>query len=287
MHRRSPTRYIITPEEIALSFVRNLTDADIALQIAPTAADCHQPTLPSSIFVQLLSSFGACRAEHTASSCCERSLPWLHMWSKKFLNIHTVLVLIAFTKDDHNAALWECEWVTFQIAGCLLFSSLLCEKSNSVYKKPVGRNVFFFPNSEQMAHRFCASFVNYFKVYLSIPKRLLESTSAFSCNCFHVTWMRHKRVTKKRWSPTISLADVCENLGNLSAKLFLTISFPLVLITFFFCCYWKIFKMINHSLAEIRVACISRDRIFQSLGKINSIQNNPDQCSDVYLPCSK
>lgn len=46
------------------------------------------------------------------------------------------------------------------------------------HKKTAGINVMFSLSKEQMANRFSASFVNDFKTYLSIPKRLLESASA-------------------------------------------------------------------------------------------------------------
>lgn len=55
----------------------------------------------------------------------------------------------------------------------------------SSHEKPLGRNPSS-PYNEQMPHRLGASFVNDFKVYLSTPRRLLESPTAFYCNCFHV-----------------------------------------------------------------------------------------------------
>lgn len=58
------------------------------------------------------------------------------------------------------------------------FPSSSRETAMSSHEKPLGRNPFS-PYNEQMPHRFGASFVNDFKVYLSTPRRLLESPTSF------------------------------------------------------------------------------------------------------------
>lgn len=56
--------------------------------------------------------------------------------------------------------------------------SLSCEGSNLITWKTPGRNTFS-PHDEQMPCRSGPSFVNDFKVYLSAPRRLLESPTVF------------------------------------------------------------------------------------------------------------
>lgn len=58
------------------------------------------------------------------------------------------------------------------------FPSSSRETAMSSHEKLLGRNPFS-PYNEQMPHRFGASFVNDFKVYLSTPRRLLESPTSF------------------------------------------------------------------------------------------------------------
>lgn len=46
---RAPQDTEITLEEIVLKFVRSSSEADIAVQVAPTMVCYYDPTLPSSI----------------------------------------------------------------------------------------------------------------------------------------------------------------------------------------------------------------------------------------------
>lgn len=59
-----------------------------------------------------------------------------------------------------------------------VFSPCHLKATISSHEKPLGRNTFS-PFNAQMSHRFGASFVNDFQVYLSAPRRLLASPTAF------------------------------------------------------------------------------------------------------------
>lgn len=99
-------------------------------------------------FYRHLNLFTVCRAECTGSSCFERSLLWLHMWpkKKKILNIHTVLSLIAFTKDDQYAALRVCVSESHSRLLAIFCFPPCCVKRAILYIKSLwGETCFFSP----------------------------------------------------------------------------------------------------------------------------------------------